>query len=54
MKEGKVESQGICTLFDKNIMDALIQPQDTGKYILQFKYEIADEILIENVGVMVS
>lgn len=51
-KDGKIESQGISSIFE-HIIDTVITPKEKGDYTLQITYKIADEVLIENIGVTV-
>lgn len=48
-----VESEGSCAIYEHTI-DALISPQQSGKYNLKIIYEIADERLIEDITIEVS
>lgn len=47
-----IEEQGVCTI-DSHIIDMIIHPKEKGEYTLKVTYHIADETLIENVGVYV-
>lgn len=40
-------------IINGHIIDMLISPQEKGEYVLEITYHIADETLIENVGVLV-
>lgn len=51
--KGLVVESGACTVVDKNV-SALIQPQVDGSYILEFSYEIANEILKATVKIEVT
>ncbi len=50
LKDGEPETSGEC-LIDNHIIDAFITPQEKAIYKLKFKYQIADEILIEIIDV---
>ena len=50
--DGVTESSGLCDIIVHKI-DALIEPQKTGIYLLRYTYEVADEILIENMELRV-
>lgn len=50
---GEVEDSGELTI-SEHTLDALICPQKPGIYILEFKYEIADEIWVDNFRLKVN
>ena len=49
----EVEDSGIAVI-QGHILDVVIQPQKKGRYKLRVMYEILDEKLIAEVGVMVK
>lgn len=46
------ENEGAAVIYEHTI-DIVISPQQKGRYNLEITYHIADETLIENVGVLV-
>lgn len=48
-----LEEEGNCRI-DDHVISVLIQPQHRGGYILQFEYDIGDEIFKEDVLVKVK
>lgn len=51
--DGTTEASGLCDIVLHKI-DALLEPQKTGIYLLRYTYHIADEILIENMEMRVN
>lgn len=53
-KRGKSdpEDEGVAVIYE-HVLDMVISPKEKGYYNLKVVYHIADEVLIENVGVMV-
>lgn len=47
------ESEGISNI-NGHVIDTVISPKEVGNYTLTVTYHIADEVLIESVGVYVS
>jgi hypothetical protein len=41
---GTIEGSGLCKVYEKEI-SALVQPKTDGSFVLEFSYEIANEIL---------
>lgn len=50
---GVVESDGECEI-DGHIVDSLISPERRTTYILRIEYEIANEVLVEQIEVAVT
>lgn len=46
------EADGISNI-NEHIIDTIISPKERGEYDLKVTYHIADETLIENIGVLV-
>lgn len=51
--DGILEDEGECHI-DEHELDAYISPQKDGSYTLKYIYEVADEIWIDPVRVVVS
>ncbi|MDD3253836.1 MAG: hypothetical protein PHV18_14910 [Lachnospiraceae bacterium] len=49
---GTVESYGDCEI-EEHVIDAFIAPQSRSMYRLRIQYEIADEVLVEQMEVVV-
>ena len=52
MKDKVEESTGVCNIKEHDI-EALISPQKRGTYVLNIRYAVLDEILIEHIEVKV-
>lgn len=52
-EDENLEDQGDCYI-DEHMLDAYISPQKTGTYTLKYIYEVADEIWVDPVRVVVS
>lgn len=50
---GVVEDSGEC-MIDEHKLDAYISPQKEETYTLQYTYEVADEIWVDKIRVVVS
>lgn len=50
--EAEPEDEGAAVIYG-HMLDMVITPKEKGYYNLQVVYHIADEVLIENIGVMV-
>lgn len=48
-----IEDSGEC-IIDEHELDAYISPQKIGSYTLRFIYEVADEIWVDKIRVVVS
>lgn len=51
--EGNIEDQGDC-MIDEHELDAYINPLKVETYTLKFTYEVADEIWVDKIRVVVS
>lgn len=49
-ENSEVEDSGAGNILE-HMIDIVIEPKERGKYQLKFTYRIADEILIETIGV---
>lgn len=52
LQDGKTETGGSCVIID-HVLDIFLYPQQAGIYILRVTYEIADEVLVENIIIKV-
>lgn len=50
---GEIEAIGECRV-NEHVIDAFIAPKNRTAYVLQITYRVADETLIEKIGVMVT
>lgn len=50
--ESDPEDEDVAMIYE-HVIDVLICPRQRGRYVLEITYHIADETLIENVGVMI-
>lgn len=49
---GGIENASACSIYEHQI-DVVIEPKHKGEYMLKITYNILDETLIENIGIMV-
>lgn len=52
-RDGTLEDSGECNINGHEI-EAMISPQEAGKYRLKYIYEIADEIWVDNIELRVG
>lgn len=50
---GETEAAGECRI-KEHVIDAFISPKNRTTYVLQITYQVADETLIEKIGVVVT